>query len=170
MSEPKASRPHWPDALQTPPDATTGPKPWSWAVERLEKSHNYWLSTARPDGHPHLMPVWGTWLEGAFWFCTGANTRKAKNIAAQPSCVIGTEQADEAVVLEGSTQQVSDPAEIKKLVLAYNKKYGGDVEPLLQGSSSLVFRVVPHTVFGFDEHAENFTESATRWKFANNHP
>ena len=57
MIEPKASRPFWPDALESTPDETTGLKPWGWAVERLEKSHNYWIATTRPDGGPHLMVV-----------------------------------------------------------------------------------------------------------------
>jgi hypothetical protein len=41
MSEPKASRPYWPDFAAMPKDSSAGLKPWSWALERLEKSHNY---------------------------------------------------------------------------------------------------------------------------------
>jgi hypothetical protein len=58
MSEPIASRPHWPDALSKAPDATTGMKPWSWAHERLEQSHNYWNATSGAAG-PHQMIVCG---------------------------------------------------------------------------------------------------------------
>ncbi len=36
--------------------------PWSWAVERLQRSHDYWVATVRPDGPPHVMPVWGVWM------------------------------------------------------------------------------------------------------------
>ena len=84
MPEPKASRPHWPDALQNPSNDPSGLKPWPWALEHLEKSHNYWIATTRPDGRPHLMIVWGIWWREAFWFSTGPRTRKAKNIAADP--------------------------------------------------------------------------------------
>src|SRR2546421_5404379 len=52
MPDPKPSRPHWPDALQNPPKDSSGLKPWPWALERLEKSHNYWIATTRPDGRP----------------------------------------------------------------------------------------------------------------------
>src|SRR5207248_2641543 len=85
MLEPKASRPHWPDALQNPPKDLSGLKPWHWAFERLEKSHNYWIATTRPDGRPHLMVLWGIWWRGAFWFSTGPRTRKARNSAAGPT-------------------------------------------------------------------------------------
>ena len=165
MPVPNARRPYWLDTLQNPSDPTTGLKPWNWALKRLEKSHNFWISTARPDGRPHLMVVWGLWIEDSFWFCTGARTQKAKNLAAHSQCVIATEDADETVILEGSSELVSDQIQLHGFVAAYNKKYGGDVEALLQDQRSLVFRVTPSKAFGFDEHAENFTESATRWDF-----
>ena len=165
MTEPAASRPYWPDALQDLPDATSGLKPWNWALERLEKSHNYWISTAHPQGRPHLMIVWGIWWEDAFWFSTGPRTRKAKNIAANPYCVVGTEKADEAVILEGVVQEFKDRALWKQIAAAYDRKYGGDVLPLLESSGGSVFRVQPKIAFGQDEHAKNFIESATRWTF-----
>jgi len=164
MNEPKASRPYWPDALQNPPDATTGLKPWSWAVERLEKSHNYWIATTRPDGHPHLMIVWGIWWEEAFWFSTGPRTRKAKNIAANPRCVIGTDQADEAIILEGAIKEVKDRAMWRRVAELYDQKYGGNLLPLLS-SGGCVFQVQPQVVFGQDEHADDFANAVTCWRF-----
>ena len=168
MIEPKVSRPYWPDALQKPSSETTGLKSWPWALERLEKSHNYWISTSRPDGRPHLMLVWGVWWQNAFWFSTGPRTRKAKNIAVDPHCVIGTEKADESVILEGLAEEIKDRSVWKQIARVYNRKYGGDVEPLLVASDGCVFRVQPQVAFGQDEHTENFTESVTRWNFPEN--
>ncbi len=163
MKEPTASRPYWPDALQETPHPTRGLKPWAWAIERLEKSHNYWIATSRPEGRPHLMLVWGVWFEDAFWFSTGSRTRKMKNLAAHAECVIGTEDADEAVIVEGVARQVEDAEAKKRLVAVYNQKYGGDIGTLLESHSGFVIRVEPRVAFGFDEHAKNFTEAATRW-------
>ncbi len=53
----------------------------------------------------------------------------------------------------------------KQLVEIYNRKYGGDVGPLLESSGGCVFRVTPQIAFGQDEHAENFTDAVTRWQF-----
>jgi len=111
------------------------------------------------------MLVWGVWWQDAFWFSTGPRTRKAKNIAADPHCVIGTEKADEAVILEGIAEKIKDRSVWKQIAEVYNRKYGGDVEPLLMSSGGCVFRVKPQIAFGQDEHAENFTESVTRWHF-----
>jgi pyridoxine/pyridoxamine 5'-phosphate oxidase len=165
MAEPKASRPYWPDALAAAKDSTTGLKPWSWAVERLEKSHNYWIATARADGRPHLMVVWGVWWQDAFWFSTGLRSRKAKNIAGNANCVIATEKADEAVIVEGIAQEVSDRAAWKPLIEPYNRKYNENLGALLENSNSSIFRVQPKVVFAQDEHAENFVEAVTRWTF-----
>ena len=165
MLEPKASHTHWPDALQNPSSDTSALKPWQWALERLEQSHNYWIATSRPGDRPHLMFVWGIWWQDAFWFSTGPRTRKAKNIAADPHVVIGTDKADEAVIVEGVAEEIKDRSLWKQIAQIYNAKYGGDIEPLLMASDGCVFRVTPQLAFGQDEHAENYTESATRWRF-----
>src|SRR5258708_15637984 len=124
MVEPKSSHPYWPDALTKPTDSAAL-KPWSWALERLEKSHNYWIATSRSDGQPHLMVVWGVWWQDSFWFSTGRQTRKAKNLAGNRRCVIGTEKADEAVILEGdrkSTRLNSSHQIISYAVFCLTKK------------------------------------------------
>src|SRR5262245_66057355 len=81
---------------------TTGLLPWKWAVKRLKKSRQYWIATTRPDGSPHLMIIWGLWLEDSFWFSTGTKSRKARNMAENPGCVVGTDDAEKAVILEGT--------------------------------------------------------------------
>ena len=111
------------------------------------------------------MLVWGVWWQDAFWFSTGPRTRKARNIAACPHVVIGTDKADEAVILEGTAEEITDRTVWKELAKVYNQKYGGDVEPLLMASDGCVFRVQPQVAFAQDEHAENFADAVTRWHF-----
>jgi hypothetical protein len=67
---------------------------WTRVRERLEQAltqapgtggpdrHTYWLATVGPDGRPHVMPLGVLWIDGAFYFNSGAGTRKAKNLAA----------------------------------------------------------------------------------------
>src|SRR5947209_13693831 len=92
--KPQSSRPHMPGYGL--PKGNKGLLPWSWAEQRLKQSHNFWISTTRPDGRPHTMIVWGLWLDGVFYFSSGRRSRKAKNLAANPRCVICTEKAHEA--------------------------------------------------------------------------
>jgi hypothetical protein len=37
------------------------------------------------------MPVWGVWMEEAFYFSCGQASRKARNLALNPACVVGCE-------------------------------------------------------------------------------
>ena len=101
---PKPSRPHMPGYGM--PKSKKGLLPWKWAEQRLRKSHNYWITTVKPDGSPHTMVVWGLWMDGAFLFSTGRQSRKARNLAKNPRCVVCTEQAEEAVVVEGVAEIV----------------------------------------------------------------
>ena len=141
------------------PKGTKGLLPWSWADRRLAKSHNYWISTARPDGNPHTMIVWGIWMDRQFHFSTGAQSRKARNLAANPNCVVCTEHANEAVVLEGTAQLKNDPALAKRFTKLYQAKYKWDMSTF----SDPIYVVIPRVAFGLYE--KKFMGSATRWEF-----
>jgi len=160
--EPVASRPFMPGYGILPADAGSGLLPWAWAVERLERSHNYWVATGGPDGSPHLAAVWGVWLDDAFWFSTGGRSRKARNLAADPRCVVSPEDARESVVLEGTAERVTDPERISRTLLAYTGKYGsGYPDP----DENPLFAVRPRLVVGLIELDPGLSASATRWTF-----
>ena len=154
---PKASRPHMPGYGM--PTGTKGLLAWTWAEERLRKSHNYYVMTVRPDGTPHAMPVWGIWVVNRFYFSTGATSRKARNLSVNPSCVVCTEKSAEAVVVEGTASAISSPARIAELSPHYAKKYKGYT---LDPKMGPIFEVRPKIAFGLSE--KDF-KNATRWKF-----
>ena len=134
--------------------------PWSAAARRLARSHNYWLVTTRPDGRPHAMPIWGLWLGDRFYFSSGRRSRKTRNLAANPRCVVCTERADEAVILEGTATPVADAAVLAALARPYRRKY----RPwALDPDLGPVYAVRPRVVFGVFERT--FPQSATRWSF-----
>jgi len=133
---------------------------WKWAEDRLKKSRQYWIATTRPDGAPHVMPVWGLWLNNEFWFSTGKTSRKARNLAQSPRCVICSSDSEEAVIVEGLAKVVHDPAQLRPVYSAYKKKYKMDIS----GMEEPLFRALPRTVFGLFE--KKFAATATRWTFA----
>jgi hypothetical protein len=134
--------------------------PWKWAAKRLKKSRQYWIATTRPDGAPHLMIIWGLWLDDSFWFSTGTKSRKARNLAANPKCVIGTDDAAKAVILEGSVELIhAKSPEYAIFAKRYEKKYIWDVRKMGQP----VYRFRPNLGFGLFE--KKFEQSATRWSF-----
>jgi general stress protein 26 len=154
---PKPSRPHMPGYGL--PKGTKGLLPWDWAEKRLTRSHNYWIVTTKPDGSPHAMVVWGIWVEGRFYFSTGRRSRKARNLAAHPSCIVCSEKAAAAAIVEGTASEVTDAAAIARLGPAYHRKY----KPWkLDPEMGPIFEVRPRVAFGMWE--KSFT-SATRWTF-----
>ena len=165
--EPKPSHPYIPDYDMLDTQSGRELLPWSWATERLSSSHNYWIATTRPDGQPHLMPVWGVWLDETFYFSTGPRSRKARNLAADPRCVVCPERADEAVILEGVAEKIADPSLLRRVADAFSEKYQWDMEPTQEGvrdthgNEGPVFAVHPRVAFAWGE----FPKSATRWIF-----
>jgi PPOX class probable F420-dependent enzyme len=139
--------------------------PWEWAHERLEASHDYWLATARPDGRPHLMPVWGVWNGDALWFSSARSSRKANNLRRHPRCSVATDNAYEPVVLEGHALVVTDPEILGRALELENRKYGTayGVE-MLDPEHNTWFELQPVWAFALDE--DDFTGTPTRWSFA----
>lgn len=161
-TSPSASRPHMPGYGILPAGRGGGLLPWQWAAQRLEDAHNYWVATTCPGGAPHLAAVWGLWEPDGFHFSTGGGSRKARNLAADPRCVVTPENAGESVVVEGVAYRVSDSGRLEKLQALYQNKYGSGF-PDPEGNP--VFRVEPHVVFGIIEAGEDFVGRATRWSF-----
>jgi len=160
----EASRPHMPGYGL--PESKKGLLPWKWAEQRLRRSHNYWITTVKPDGSPHTMVVWGLWLHGALLFSTGRLSRKARNLAENQNCVVCTEHAHEAVIVEGITE-VADVPVRREFLKKYQPKYNFDMagmEKDILSKKEPVFAVRPLVVFGLYE--KNFVGSATRWKFS----
>src|SRR5437868_8681519 len=122
-----------PSRIQAPgygfPESKKGLLPWSWAEQRLKKSHNYWITTVKPDASPHTMVVWGLWQDGRLLFSTGSKSRKARNLAHNPKCIVCTENAAEAVIVEGIAE-IADVAARKKLLPAYERKYKFDLSTM----------------------------------------
>jgi nitroimidazol reductase NimA-like FMN-containing flavoprotein (pyridoxamine 5'-phosphate oxidase superfamily) len=168
MPKPKASRPHMPGYGLAEAKGGRGLLPWKWAKERLEKGRTYFISTSDPAGKPHVMPVWGIWLNDVFLFSTGGQSRKARNLSANPRCSIVTDMdfkrrpkkndVKDTVIIEGIADIVDDLRIRKKFSALYEDKYAWDME----GFAEPIYRVKPNVVFGF---ASEFTQTATRWKF-----
>jgi hypothetical protein len=166
-STPKASRPQAPGYGF--PESSKGLLPWSWAEQRLKKSHNYWITTVKEDGDgqaaPHTMVVWGMWQDGRFLFSTGSQSRKARNLTENLNCIVCTEHAHEAIIVEG-VAEIADVAARKKLLPAYERKYKFDMSTMKDDILSMkepVFAVRPRVVFAMWE--KHFQSKSTRWKF-----
>lgn len=136
------------------PESGDGLLSWEHVAGRMREARDYWLVTVRPDGRPHAVPVWGVWLSDTIHFGGDRTTRKAKNIAENPSVVVHAEDGAEAVILEGEVVEVTDPDVLVKIDDAYETKYG-----IRHGTP--VWALKPITVHAWTR----FPTDATRWTF-----
>ncbi|MGP8002086.1 MAG: pyridoxamine 5'-phosphate oxidase family protein [Streptosporangiaceae bacterium] len=163
-TEPAAARPYMPGYGTLPAAEGSGLLPWSWAEQRLIRSHDFWLATVTPDGTPHLMPVWAVWEAGRLWFSSSNGSRKARNLAAQPCCSLATDDPLEPVVVRGLARRVTGPGELAGMLTAENAKYGTSYGPeMVDPASNSVFSLRPDWVFALD--SRDFTGSPTRFLF-----
>ncbi len=151
------SRPYAP-GYGIPPNPQ-GMLPWSFVEERMIAARNYWVATVLPTGGPHLTPVWGLWVEGVFYFGSGAQTRKARNLAANPNVAVHPE-SDDVVIIEGVAETLTDPdPRLAERVFASSRAKYGMGSHDIEGS----YAVRPRVVFAWS--ASSFPNTATRWVF-----
>jgi Pyridoxamine 5'-phosphate oxidase len=103
-----------------------GPLPWSRARERLEvdlvkMSTAQFLGTTRPDGRPHSAGIGGLWRDGELYIASGPDTRKSRNLAANPACTISIRLEGLDVVLEGEAVRVTDGATLEKVASGHRE-------------------------------------------------
>ena len=164
-AEPRPSRPVMPSGYGIP-DNDEGMLPWSWARTRLEGAINYWLGTTRPDGRPHAVPIWGVWLDDQFYFEGGPDTRRGRNLAANPAIVVHVAEGDEIVIVEGTAMEIPPPdaALSARLVAAfaakYLPKYSYQPDPAGWEKGGL-YAVRPHLAMAWS----TFPSTTTRWHF-----
>ena len=125
MIEPTADRPVVPDGYGVP-DSDEGLIPWSLVEDRLTTSMHYWMATTRPDGSPHVIPRWGVWLDGRFWYDGSPDTVHVRNLQHNPACVLNLEDGARAVIVEGRSDVARRPGRELggKLSQAFSAKYG----------------------------------------------
>jgi len=87
----------------------TGPYlSWAAVEERLTGAAEYWLASTRPDGRPHVVPRWGVWLDGRFWYDGSPHTRHALNLEYNPACALHLQSGTVVTIVEGVSMR-SDP-------------------------------------------------------------
>src|SRR5205814_5169466 len=105
------------------------PVDWAAAAANLESgaapssdAHNSrttWLSTLNEDGSPHVTAVGALWLDGTFWFQTGAGRRKGRNVARDRRCSVAVSIRDADVVIEGDAARVTEPGAVARIAKAW---------------------------------------------------
>lgn len=159
------------------------PIPWEHPLAQLEAAateapddrppRTYWLATSHPDGRPHVAGVGAMWLDDRFYFTSGPGTRKSRNLAENPSCVVSMALNDIDLVVEGTATRVTDEAILTRIAERYAaqgwpaKAEDGALTAEFSAPSAgpppwYLYEMKPSTAFGV---ATAKPYGATRWRF-----
>jgi hypothetical protein len=151
--------------------------PWSRPRDLLAAGTFFgrpaFLGTVRPDGRPHSAGIGAIWLDGDIYFASGPETRKSRNLAANPSCTISAKLETLDIVFEGEAVKVTDGPTLER-VAASCRETGWPVQveddaftgPFSAPSAGPppwhLFRFTFHTAIG---NATAEPHGATLWRF-----
>jgi hypothetical protein len=149
--------------------------PWGDIRDSLAEASTTWLTTVRPDGQPHVVPVGALWVDGAYYVTTGQGTVKGKNLDHNPHCVISLSSRGRDLVFEGEAAPVSDVEKLERIARAYADQgwpayvHDGVLDapysaPWTGPPPYDVYEVAPSKVLAFSVGEEN-VNNATRFRF-----
>jgi hypothetical protein len=96
------------------------------AITKLEKEKNIWFSSVRPDGRPHLAPVWFVWYANKIYIGTDPKSVKFRNIHNNRQVALALEDGSHPLICEGTAQLASLPL-ADGLKAAFLQKYDWDI-------------------------------------------
>jgi len=148
---------------------------WGAAMEMTSKGGFFWLTTLRPDGAPHVRPLFAVWVDSRLYLSSNRQARKARNLVGDGRCTITAGVEELHLVVEGDARRVEDEATLQRVVEAYDDTYGwpttivGDqldapfAAPTSGGPPFDVWEITPTMAYGFPATGETF--APTRWRF-----
>ncbi len=127
-------------------------------IERfLEQEPIVWLSTVRPDGTPHIVPIWFWWDGEALLVFSKPDAQKVRNLRARPSAMLALGDADEDFdigLLEGRAE-ILDRTTGEVMPAEHLAKYADRMAAIgltpadYAATYSLVIRIVPDRYLGW---------------------
>lgn len=100
--------------------------------ERLRTDQIAWIGTVRPDGQPHLVPVWFFWDGESVLVLTKPEYQKVRNLRQNPRATLaldGTKEGGDVVIIETEAELLAQPS-AEVVPPAYVEKYATGIAGL----------------------------------------
>ncbi len=102
--------------------------------QRLRTDPLVWLITVRPDGRPHVVPVWFFWDGETFLIFSEPNKPKVRNLRQNPNVTLALDGAGnlgwDVVVVEGTAELLNETS--LSLLMANYPAFAEKYNALLQ--------------------------------------
>ena len=109
-AKPVASRAILPADYGLPEDSPL--LPWEEVAVRISKALHYWISTASKRAVPIARPIDGMWVNNALYFGGHEDGRWRRNVRANPNVCVTLEEAESAVIMEGTVTVETPDADL----------------------------------------------------------
>lgn len=151
------------------PGTDDGLLSWADVEARLTGAAEFWLATVRPDGRPHVVPRWGVWMDGRFWYDGSPETRHARNLRTNDACALHLESGTDVVIVEGVSGP-SDPVDgvlgarlSERFAARYGDRgYAPTADAWSDDGAGGLLRLTPSTALAWTD----FPDDVTRFSFA----
>ena len=163
-------QPHTEAYLEEVPGAVL---PWADAMRRLESAESVWFASVSPVDGPHVVPVLTVLVDDTPYISASPDSRKARNLARDPHCVITAHVDGMDLVVEGVAHRTSDGVQLRQVADAYAEQHGWPVQvrggalhadgaPTAGPPPYHVFEIRPTRGFAFPQNGQI---APTRWAF-----
>jgi hypothetical protein len=135
---------------------------WADVAATLAGAPLFWVSTVGPGGGPHLIPIWGAWVDDAGYIEGGDDTRWARNLTEGGGRVhLGVDHEGTQVMVRGQAVQIDVSADLQQAVAdVYDAKYP------YRPTGHRFTRVTPNQVLAWNTNTvEAFASTPTQFDF-----
>lgn len=109
-----------------------------------------WISSVRPDGRVHSVPVWHCWASGRVYVATTGNAVKVGNIASNPHVVIALPDPLDPFIIEGVA--AVRPTVTPEVAALFKAKY--DWDPTTDAGYSALIEIRPSKVIAWGKYGD----------------
>ena len=102
------------------------PTPPAEILTKLDAAKNIWVASVRPDGRPHLVPVWFAWHTDKIYICIDPTSVKARNFANDNRVALALEDGSSPLICEGEVFIMDKPWP-GEIVRIFKEKYDWEV-------------------------------------------
>jgi general stress protein 26 len=118
--------------------------------DRFSAADACWFGSVRPDGRPHLAPIWHVVHEGRVYVVTQSHAVRTANIRRNPAVSLALADTGNVLIVEGTAR----PANEMRAVLRplFHAKYDWDIAH--DAAYDEVIEVMPRRVLAWGSHGE----------------
>lgn len=90
-------------------------------LEQFSRNADCWYASVRPDGRPHIAPIWFVWVDNSVWMMTQASSVRARNLATGEHASVSAPDTKSPFIMEGKAERIVTPPDAVKQ--AFLEKY-----------------------------------------------